>query len=451
MARDFNRNTPSLSRSMVRHILPGLAAAMLLAGCEGGAGSGMANPSSVGGRYILALGDADLPTEPGSSTMLPTKPGLKDSLTVISLPIREPSTPFAQADVSSSALGSPGQIAVSPDGRFAYVVETRGPALDVGARSVASLTMGDSLTSIDLTNLSAPKVLSKTYVGPDPRAVAVHPSGNYVAVVTTNARNQLIVAPLGANGGVPGESIAWPLNGLDDDEAAPTAVAWHPSGRAIAVSLGNRAEVIFYRFKVTGESLELAPWGGPVKVGKQPIFGQFSKDGKHFVSLDAGSSRTQSDGQPLGPGRISVIRLDDNLDSEIAAGAHTVIASADTALAPTGMAISPDGTLIACANGLVSVGSESRRGGSIVLYSLARDGRLTTHGESLLGAVPAGVTFDTTGRFLCVSQYASLDPEAYDGEVSFWRLVRKDGAPSLEQQDFFLGIGGGPHSAIIIR
>lgn len=426
------------------------ASAGLLAGCAGSGGGG-ASPSSVSGKYLLALGDSDLPSEPGSATTMAGRPGAKDALTVISLPIREPSTPFAQADVSSSALGSPGQIAVTPDGRYAYIVETRGASGATGPTEIAALPMGDSLTAVNLSNPLAPVVIGKSYVGPDPRAVAVNPVSPFIAVVTTNPRRQLIIAPVEMGTGAPDTSVSWPLNGLDDDEAAPTAVAWHPSGRALAVSLGERSEVIFYRFKATPDGLAIAPWGGPVGVGKHPIAGTFTRDGRHFISLDAGSPTTQAAGAPMGPGRLTVVRLVDNLDADLADADHTVVGTLETGIRPVGMALSPDGTLVAVANAAVSVATSTTAGGSVTLARLDRSGALTSPTEFVLGAVPAGVAFDASGRFLCVSQYASLDPEASDGEVSFWKIVRKGSAAGLEQQDYFLGIGGGPHSALIVR
>jgi DNA-binding beta-propeller fold protein YncE len=140
---------------------------------------------------------------------------------------------------------------------------------------------------------------------------------------------------------------------------------------------------------------------------------------------------------------VSLIRLGEPGGTD-----HRVIGSAPTGLAPVGMALSGDGDLIACANtGAVNAGIT---GGSVTLIGLGRDGSLTPHGEFNLGAVPAGIGFDKSGRFVCVSQYASQDPEAADGEISFWRLRRGD-APALEQQPFFVGIGAGPHGSLIVR
>ena len=97
-----------------------------LSGC--GVGSG--KPGSVSGRYIVSLGDADMAAAALTSRELgPREPGSRDTLTVVSLPIQEPQTPHAQINVGNSALCPPTCLAVSKDGRYAFVVDYRGEAL----------------------------------------------------------------------------------------------------------------------------------------------------------------------------------------------------------------------------------------------------------------------------------------------------------------------------------
>lgn len=386
---------------------------------------------------MLALGDRDLPAGDGSGMLAAAKPDARDALTVIGLPIREPVTPFAQVDVSNSAIGSPGAVAVSPDGHFAYVVESRKAAgMD---RTVGAVPVGESLTSVDLTDPMAPKVVGTTYVGSEPQAVAVSPSGKLVAVVSRNPRSQLVIVPM-AGGAVARDPISWPLIGLDDDEARPTGVAWHPSGKGLAVTLGDRGEVVFYEFTEDNEgTLSIAAWGAPVKVGGMPVMGMFTPDGTEFVTLCRGKAD-----QVQGPGCICSIALASTAD---AASVHSMAASTAVGINPVGLAMNSAGTLLVCGNSAVSTGGQ---GGSVTLVSLAKNGELTPHAEYPIGAVPAGVTFDTRGGFVLVSQFGSTDPEAADGEVSFWKVMSGQ-TPKLAQQEFFVGIGSGPHGVIIVR
>lgn len=418
-------------------------------GCKSGGGhasTGPAQPGDVSGSLVLALGDADLPADAPSQTLLADRAAdARDALTVVSLPIREPVTPSTQIDVSNSAIGSPACVTVSPDRRFAYVLESRGAGGEGSARPISSLPVGENLTTIDISSPMSPTSRGTTFVGTDPQAVAVNPSGDLLAIVTTNPRNQLVMVPL--SDGVPGSPASWPLIGLDDDEAVASCVAWHPGGRALAITLPNRDEVIFYAFSRDADgALAIAAWGGPVHVGHTPIFGAFTPDGRHFVTVNA--NRPAGDmSSPAGAGGLSVISVSGNLDSlDDAATSHTLVGSATTAVGPVGAAISPDGTLVACGNAQASTGP----GGSVSLFWLGRDGELVPRGEYPVGAVPAGVAFDPAGRFVLVSQYRSLDPAAADGEVSFWK-VTGGSSPKLEQQDFFLGIGSGPHGVLIVQ
>lgn len=441
------------------------AAALTIAGLAGCASSGSGasgtggDAGRVAGRFILTLGDADLPADVlGGGTLSERKPGARDTLTVVSLPLREPVTPSAQIEVPSSGVGYPGCIAVGPRGQKAYIVESRGAWAEGSARSVDSLPLGEQVTAVSLADPLAPRVLGTAYVGEEPRAAAVHPAGDLLAVITRNPRNQLVVVPLRADG-MPGEATSWPLLGLDDDAASPSAVAWHPGGRLVAVLLADRGEVAFYSFSREADgSLAIASAGasGPGRIGRTPILGAFTPDGRHLIVLDANrSGRGLTATMPEGPGQIISIAI----PAAVAAGGEAPVGWVPSALAavavgpaPTGMALSPDGSLAACASAQPSPAvTASTGGGALSLVRLHRDGSLDSLAEYALGAIPAGVAFDTAGRYVLVSQFGSLDPEASDGEVSFWRVLGSGGSARLEQQDFFVGIGSGPHGTLIVR
>ncbi len=446
------------------------AALLLVGGCASagsagskGGGSSAGDPGRVGGRYVLSLGDADLPADVlGSPALSERTPGAagRDTLTVVSLPIREPVTPCAQVEVSSSGIGYPGCIAVSNDGRFAYVVASRGPWSEGSNRSVDALPVGDTLTSVNLTDPLNPRVLGTSFVGEEPRAIAVHPAGDLLAIVTRNPRNQLVMVPITATGAA-GEATAWPLLGLDDDAAAPSAVAWHPGGRLLAVALADRAEVAFYHFAREADgALAIAAAGtsGPGAIGRTPVLATFTPDGRHLLVLDANrSGRGLAATVPGGPGQILTIGIPEHVTAanQPPGGWKPVaVSSAPVGPAPTGMTLSPDGGLIACVTaqpGSESTTSAAGGGGALCLLRLDRGGVLNRLGEYTLGATPAGVAFDAAGRHVLVSQFGSADPEASDGEISFWRVIGARNEPRLQQQDFFVGIGSGPHGTLIVR
>jgi len=297
--------------------------------------------------------------------------------------------------------------------------------------------------------------------------VAVHPSGDMVAVVTKNPRAQLVVVSV-KNGAAVGDPFSWPLLGLDDDAAKPSCVAWHPSGSALCVTLPDRGQVIFYQFqRETDGGMSLRTWGKPVTVGKYPYSGAFTPDGRFFITTDLQWGK-DVEGFSVGApqGTLSVVRIDGvpassegkTSDQSAAPARHEVVCQTPVGISPEGLAISHDGTMVATSNLLHSYLPEndphrspgSQRGGSLSLLTLSHDGKLTPVGEFPINAVPAGLTFDAKDRFLAVTQFHSFDPEARGGELAFWKVNHGKHA-GLEKAEFVVGVGQGPHGVLIVR
>lgn len=433
--------------AMVALVCGSALGASMLGGCAGKP----IGPGDVSGRYILAVCDADMAATAFATGDLGERPmSARDTLTVVALPLMEPQTDFAQIEVSNSALGPPTMLDVSRNGRLAFVVESRKPA-DQGARSLSELPVGENLAVVDLSTPMSPRLVGTVYVGEEPTAVAVHPRENMVAVVNRTPRQQVVMLPFNPDGQITGEPMAWPLFGLDDDAARATCIAWRPQGDAIAVTLPERNEVMFYRFKLDSDgSATLLPWGVPVTVGKFPYSGAFTPDGKFFISTDLQWGQ-DVDGFNVGApaGQLTSIRLEEG-------GAHRVVSTASVGISPEGLAISNDGRMVATSNLLRSFlpdgDPRATREGSLSLLTLSpATGELTLAGEFPINAMPAGISFDAKDQFLAVTQFRSFDPAATTGELSFWRVNRDGPAPSLEQMDFFVGLGQGPHGVLIIR
>jgi DNA-binding beta-propeller fold protein YncE len=441
--------------------LGALALATLAGGCSS------SGPGSVAGRYLVTVGDADMAASALATNDLgPRDEAVRDSLTVVSLPITEPLTKFAQIEVSNSALCPPTCLSVTRDGRYAFIVEYRGQA-GPDAKTVADLPIGNKLTAVDLINPLAPVICATAEVSKEPIAVAVHPDGDLVAVVAQSPRQQIVIVPF-KNGQFTGEPTAWPLLGLDNDEAKPTSIAWHPGGKLLAVTLQDRGEVMFYEFKRSnpeGAGMAIAPWGEPVKAGKAPFNGAFTPDGRHFIVNDVRWGK-DVEGYNVGApeGSLVSIRLGDMAagadTSEGAQSGSVVVSTVNVGISPVGVAINTDGNLIATANLRRSYlpdgdpridPNQPSRGGSISLVMLARDGTLTNVDEYPINAMPAGICFDAKNRYVCVTQFRSFDADAVDGEVGFWRVQNHGNTPSLDPAEFYVGVGKGPHGVLIVR
>ncbi len=433
-----------------------------MAGCK----SHSPAPTAVSGRYILTLCDADMPATAFYDKQLGArKPGDTDNLTVIELPLREPTARFAQVNVSNSAIGPPNPMAVSRDGRFAFVVESRGPAGE-NAATIDDLPKGEHLSVVDLADPLKPFVCSTAVVGDEPQAVDIHPAGDIVAVVTHQSKQQLNIVPF-VNREL-GEPLAWPLIGLDDTEAEASSVAWHPSGRYLAVTLPTRNQVMFYEFtRNQNDSLPgLAPWGEPVNVGKYPYSGRFTPDGRYFITTDLKWGTDVSGFMVEAPqGQLSVIRLSEvpssvpsAPDEPAPAVVHRVVSTAMVGVSPEGIAISPDGSLVVTSNLQKSFlptdhAGQTRKGSLSLLTFDKRTGTLTPVGEyPITTGMPVALSFDAKGRFVAVSLFRSFDSSADGnyGQLSFWN-VNTGRTPSLSDAYIVVGVGKGPHGVLIVR
>lgn len=446
---------PSFSRRS-SFVLLSLAALSAISGCKGGGGGGgaSAGPGDVSGRYILALCDADMAATAIVDNQLGPRSGERDMVTIIGLPLADGrderyTTPFAQIGVSNSVMGPPQAVAVSADGRWAYIIENQGPAPE-GATTIQDLPNGNKLTRLDLAIPSAPVEAGIITVGTNPMAVDISPDGQYLCVVTQEPRNQIQIIPV-SEGGL-GEPASYPLMGMDNDEnTIPTCVSWHSSGNFIAITVPSVNQVVFYRVSRDGGAIKLEAWGAPVAVGKYPYSGKFTPDGRFYITTDMQwGSDVQGMFIEAPQGQLSVVRFEGGNDA-----AHAVVGAYPVGVNPEGLALSPDGSLVVTANLLRSfLPDQDTRftpNGSLSLLKMDRStGQLTHVDEYPIQSMPVGLSFDAKGNFVVVTQFRSFNPEAVTGELAFFK-VRRGSNPSLEKADFQVGVGTGPHGVLIVR
>lgn len=438
--------------------LTAISALVLLAGgCQSNGG-----PDDISGRYIAVLSDADLSaTAFADGNLARPSADSQDAMTIIALPITpEPApgtevweTKFAQAPVSNSVMGPPAALAVNPAGNFAVVAETFGPA-PAGATKLADLPSGEYVIPVDLTDPMNPKVLERVKVGKGPQSVDISPDGGLLAVGTKNPGNQIVIAPI--NNGEIGKPLGWPLMGLEDDRVAATCVAWHPTKPYLAVTVAEKNLVAFYEFTRDAEgAFGLKPWGQPVVVGKFPFHGKFSPDGEYFITTDLQwGSDVPGYLVGAGEGSLSVIKISTLPTGNHLDAMHQVVCSTPVGVSPECLAISPCGHYVATANlrrSMLPVSDPNMTGGSITLLSFDADtGMLSKLSETPIQAMPEGLTFDANGNYLVVSKFRSMEPDALDGELGFYKLIRGENA-TLRKVNYSVGTGVGPHGVVIVR
>jgi hypothetical protein len=235
-------------------------------------------------------------------------------------------------------------------------------------------------------------------------------------------------------------------------------VQWHPSGRYLAVNLNYRDEVAFYEVQRDHSgSLSLVPWGTPAKVGKDPFSGQFTPDGRFFLTSNWGRNfgkqiATLEQRLPTARGTVSVIRLAET-GAPTAQAEHRVVSTAITDISPESLTISPDGSLVVTVNmrGTLFPQTSPRftRQASLSLLTLDREsGHLSKVGDySFEGILPESATFDAKSNYLAVAvyDYFTLKPE---GGVEIWQVVRE---PSLALQHTRqrIDLGRGIHQVVV--
>ncbi len=240
------------------------------------------------GRYIAAIADDDFLASTYADGKLPT-PTVGDKLSIIGLPL-DGKENFAQIDASNSVIGAPYALALSPDSRTAFVVETL-KTIPVGATRREQLPPGNQLVAIDLSNPRRPTVRNRIEIAPKPETVHVHPNGDLVAISTQTPGKEIILIPVQNHQFGPPREFSLAKLGIQLDPKRwqngmyVSQVQWHPSGKYLAVNLDYRDEIAFYEVRRNAKNnLQLIPWGSPVKVGKDPFTGQFTPDGRFYLS-----------------------------------------------------------------------------------------------------------------------------------------------------------------------
>jgi len=190
-------------------------------------------------------------------------------------------------------------------------------------------------------------------------AIDLNPDGNLLAVVTGDAgkvgepievdkRIQLI--PVAKNGRL-GRPQNFSLPGIADSKTRISNVRWHPSGQFIAVNLPLAGRVMFYQVQRNSSGMmNLTPWGEPVTAGKFPANGEFTPDGRFFVTnaLQWGEDVENFFIDPPSGELFSIqFKSERPRANRIV---HEVVSTTTVGQNPESLKISPDGTLIVTAN-----------------------------------------------------------------------------------------------------
>ncbi|TAE34020.1 MAG: WD40 repeat domain-containing protein [Cytophagales bacterium] len=402
-------------------------------------------PIQFSAKSIVALSDADMAASAMIDGNLLKDKGTKDQLTTIGFPLDRSGANVFSSAVSNSMTLFDKVLAVSNNGRLAFVVEGRGQTGDSLTTLKGGLSGLPGSTKMFTVDLSAgkPAVKFGFAVGVNPNAVTINPTGNSLIVASADPGKELRIVEVDGTG-KPTRILtaASPVA-----NAVITDLAWHPGGQFVAYTIAATGEVGLMKYALDAtKKPNLTPHGKTVKVGTMPGSGRFSADGSTFVIVDgkkaAGASGT-------GAGEVFAVQF----STDDTPGEHKVASQAATGEGPESVAISPDGSVVVVVNAGQSYqpfGNAATGKSSLTVYSLGKDGKLTQAGDyPFEGIAPQSVDFDRTGSAIAVAVPEYLDYGMRNGGIEFWSVTKGD-KPTLTKQPGRISLTRGCHAIKVI-
>ncbi|MFC0107479.1 beta-propeller fold lactonase family protein [Kibdelosporangium aridum] len=358
-----------------------------------------------------------------------------------------------ETEVSNSVAGAPSAVAVSPNGRYAFVAETFRQATPQQQR-FSDLQPGRTLTVVDIGDPTAPRDVQRLDLGTRLETVEVNPAGDMVAVPLHPSDGRGIAFTPFRNGrlGTP-QYVQFP--GIASTTRM-THVSWHPSGTFIAAALADIGSVTFAKVQRQGDAVTLQPWANQVLVGKYPFKVAWTPDGRHVLANNLQWGPDVVGFWTEAPrGSVVSVRLSDK-PAEIP---NSLVSVAETGVSPEGVAISPDGRFVVTANlerSYVPTGDARKTWhSSLSLLTFEQStGRLQRVGDYPFdGILPETAIFDASSRYLAVTNYDHFDDAKPGGTIDFWRIDSDplNPRPLLVRTENSVPVTRGPHSMVLVR
>ncbi|MHA7900412.1 MAG: beta-propeller fold lactonase family protein [Henriciella sp.] len=403
------------------------------------------------GRF-LALSDASMAGTAYADNRLEPFSGMQDELTLF-----EAGQPKAAVAAPNSVISWPQILDISPDGRFAYVVETRGD-LDPSIEQVENVyyDMPEAsrlfVFAVDQAELVQHQMVEA--IGSVPQSVEAPEAFPLLYIATEDTGAELVTFSVLPDGTVEDRRV-FDLEAPylpEDAEKRVRTIVVAPDGVTFAANIGNK-RVQFYRMilDLDQRPQEVEKIGDPIEFGVRLSTMKWTPNGKHLIVTDVNAydssiaMLTQRGGQVF-----SIAPATDSTPAR-------VIDQVRVGRFAEGVELSDDGTLIA------SIAMERtylpqlpplafwphRRQYSLMLLSLDPEtGAIEKLDEiRASGVLPEDVIFDETGTNLAVATFhRRKGPDRLRGFIDFFSI--EDG--QLIAQNKTQAVMRGPHDLVRI-
>lgn len=385
-------------------------------------------PGRFNGRFI-ALADADMAATAYADGGLEPIDGAGDEARLF-----VNGAGRASAPASNSVVSWPQVIDVSPDGRFAYVAETRAaapPGVERVANASTDFPEGRRLSVLSVGEDTLTPVAEVEDAGLNLQSVEAAGNGRFLAVGSEEEGAELVIIPL--EDGLPkGDLIKFALAPpYKDGDAERRVRTLHiaPDSASLAVNVAN-ARVQFYRLRLddTGLPRAVTPIGEPVEgLGRRLAVGKWTPDGRYFLITDTNWGDGPIDMLTQGPSRLSVIAPP--ADEKAA----RIVSSAEVGRSAEGFSLSRDGRFAATINMERTYLPEipplalwkGRRLYSVSLLTLDPGTGSIAEIDRIAaaGILPEDVIFDSTGENLAVAVFhRRKGPDRKRGFIDFYSV-----------------------------
>lgn len=418
-------------------------------------------PFDFQGKMLVSVSDADMVASAYSDGELGMTEGA-DALSIIKLdkPIQQ--LKAVEIGVSNSVTGPPSSVAVTPDGRYAIVIETRG-SLPKGKTDIKlkDLEVGKMITVIDLSNPDKPTITQKiegVKGFKSPQSISINSSGSMAAISFSpedSSKQSPLVIYRFQNGKISSPVVPAIPDWTAGDQL--TGAEFHPKENIIALLNSTKPSLSFVKVADEKRDVELVRWGNTIKIERAPYKIVFTPDGKHVLT-NAIFADAES-GNFFPPGTILVIRLSMSINAK-GEPRHELVSKASTSFGPEGFTISPDGRWVVTTNLEMSWAAfdDPRQGffSSLTLLSLDSETGFIKHigNYTFDGILPEAVVFDNSSRFLAVTTFDHYDRSRTGGSIDFWRLAKDVNDPTraeLVKINYSVPVARGAHSLVIVR